>query len=209
MSLLGLFMLFLHLVSGAQITSVQLFHHELEANTGSSLLIPCKFHVDEPIHGERIKLEWGITPARGGSYTPIVRLSGTERLLMNNTYRQTGPSFLAKLDNGTCSIFISPVDQDDSGTYEVHLAVDDVEYRPIPKIKIHIRNKSGEDESPSITSATDHLKEDREPEGNGQKTMIKARGPNHERDENIDPRSCGMAQFYRTSRTMEAFYIWR
>ncbi|XP_068100637.1 uncharacterized protein [Hyperolius riggenbachi] len=132
-----LFLLFLPISSGVVITDIHINMEDVYVEKGSRVMIPCMFFVDKPLKDDRIDLEWGMTPEEGGVYTPIVRLIDTTMLRLEHPNQRAGV-FPYRVRKGFCNMVIDQAKPEDSGKYELHLAVNGIQYNPVPTVSIHI-----------------------------------------------------------------------
>ncbi|XP_040204393.1 uncharacterized protein LOC120936245 [Rana temporaria] len=135
---LFIFLLFLHLVTSVEITSIQTYHHELNVTVGQQLLIPCHFQLDEPLGGNKIKLAWSVKPPDEDEFRPIYQTEDTTRLTVkfNNNRAMM---HLSDVHQGDCSLVIDPVHRDDAGTYDLRIAINGEEFPEDTRVDVHIR----------------------------------------------------------------------
>ncbi|XP_040203609.1 uncharacterized protein LOC120935623 [Rana temporaria] len=121
--------------SRVAIKSIQTFHHELSVKAGQQLVIQCRFHLDEPLGGNKIKLQWSVKPPDEDEFQPIYQIEDTTVKDINSRARMN----LSDVHQGDCSLVIDPVHRDDGGTYDLRIAINGEEFPSDTRVDVHIR----------------------------------------------------------------------
>ncbi|XP_068132879.1 uncharacterized protein [Hyperolius riggenbachi] len=148
-----------------EITSVRVLAGELYARAGSRLLIPCTFSVDRT-HAHKISLEWRQIPKRGGAYISTAFLFDNNVDLMEQHHNQRTEFFISHFHQGNCSLVIDPLQSNDEGIYEPHIAIDGVQYEPVPSTAVFVWDNSKEPGLPPVDTDYQNSREDLEDEVN-------------------------------------------
>ncbi|XP_077306435.1 cytochrome P450 4A4-like [Lithobates pipiens] len=109
----------------------------VEARVGSKLVIPCALTTDGLSGQEQIDFEWGLTPDATNRYRTLIRRNGIKLQpgFHHDLRIHLGLTRTARED---CSLFISPLLMEDSGTYEISVAVNGLQNGPIRKFNVHV-----------------------------------------------------------------------
>ncbi|XP_077346461.1 uncharacterized protein LOC143990273 [Lithobates pipiens] len=135
---LCIFFLFLHLVTGVEIKSIQTYHQELNVKPGHRLLIPCYFQLDEPLADNYIKLQWSVKPPDQDEFHLIYQIEDTAPLTVKDNNRRAR-MHLSDVRQGDCSLVIDPVHRNDSGMYDLRIAINGHEFPGDTRVDVHIR----------------------------------------------------------------------
>nr|DBA34406.1 TPA: hypothetical protein GDO54_001965 [Pyxicephalus adspersus] len=136
------FLLCIELFLAAKITEISVPGGELHVREGSRLIIPCLFRVESSTSESKVDLEWGIRSGPDNGYRSIIHMYGNI-LEPVNLLNRRAQVFVSHLPNGDCSLFIDPIIASDSGTYELHLRIDEKLYQPIPTLQIIVCRRLG------------------------------------------------------------------
>ncbi|XP_069476518.1 uncharacterized protein [Ambystoma mexicanum] len=138
-------LLSLHLLSAVKIKNLELYEDKVAVKTEDRLLIRCHYETDGVVPPGAVRAEWDVIKADDGLHLPVIRAldSLVVPLSQPNPYAERAQMFLSLLPNKNCSLVINPTLEDDSGTYQVKMFLDDEPYKEAPSIHVHVYPKNG------------------------------------------------------------------
>ncbi|XP_077341293.1 uncharacterized protein LOC143986762 [Lithobates pipiens] len=129
--------------SRVKIKSVQTYHHELNTTVGQQLIIPCHFNLDKPLSNNLVLLKWSMRPIGEDTFHPIIKVYDTKLLPVEHPTRNVWVD-VAQVRQGICSLWLNPVHLNDSGTYEVRLAINGDEFPGHTRVNIYVKESDTE-----------------------------------------------------------------
>lgn len=125
-----------------KITTVTEVPFYMPVLVGSRLLIPCRFHLDDPSQGHLIRMEWGRAIPEKDSYQPLLIHYNHS---ISEHFDRRVRAFNRLVNAGNCSLVIDPARLEDYGQYELHLSLDGIgqEYEPTPMVQVNTFREQG------------------------------------------------------------------
>ncbi|XP_077306601.1 uncharacterized protein LOC143926591 [Lithobates pipiens] len=101
------------------------------------MVIPCDLTTDGVTGYEKIDYEWGFKPDGSDGYRTLLRQNDI-KLHPEMPHDQRVHLHPTHTSQEDCSLVISPLLMEDSGTYEIHVIVDGARSGPSKKINVHV-----------------------------------------------------------------------
>lgn len=104
------------------------------------MVIPCDLTTNRETGHGKIDYEWGFTPDGSNNYRTIFRRNDVKLHpgMLHDLRMHLHPTHTTQED---CSLVISPLLMEDSGTYEIHVIVNGARSGPIQKTNVHVTGK--------------------------------------------------------------------